>query len=155
MRIINQRFIKSIEADMIPKPSHLILLLLLMLVTIANMVLQAVSVMFIYCPIYITILWAIGCLMTLPFIILSLLLIGVPCGYINILADGLNDGLVEEEEMIHCIQKYKEYSRLSSSYLFVSYTGLAVKLTVSLYSLLYSVICCELQVNILYESCKL
>ena len=86
--------------------------------------------------------------MNLPFIILSLLIIEFLVGiYINILVDGLNGGLVEEEEIIHCIQKYKEYNRLSSSYLFVSYTGLAVKLTVSLYSLLYSVNGCDTQVN--------
>jgi hypothetical protein len=99
-------------------------------------------------PIQITILWSIGFLMTIPMVSLSLMIIGVPCGYINVLVDGLKDGFDEEEEMIHCIQKYKEYNRLLSSYLFVAYTGLAVKLTVSLYSLIYSVICCEFQVNI-------
>lgn len=147
MRSITQRFIKTLDSCMIPNPSYLGLLLLILAVFITNKVFDAVFIVD-NSPIQLTILWSIGFLMTLPMVFLSFMIIGVPCGYINVLADGLNDGLVEEEEMIHCIQKYKEYNRLSSSYLFISYTGLAIQLTVSLYSLLYPAICGELQVNI-------
>ena len=147
MRSINQRFINTLDFNMIPNPSYLGLLLLTLVVFITNKVFDALVIVD-NNPIQITILWSIGFLMTIPMVSLSLMIIGVPCGYINVLVDGLNDGFVEEEEMIHCIKKYKEYNRLSSSFLFVSYTGLAIKLTVSLYSLLYSVIGCEFQVNI-------
>ena len=77
----------------------------------------------------------IGFILSIVPILTSLLIIGIPCGYLDTKADGIDDGINEEEQVKDVIEKYLQYHEIVSPYLFFVYTGYTLQLIFNMHTL--------------------
>ena len=132
---IHKRFItNNIEPGQIANPSHYILMILAVLslytsnfLTYGPLVVKNIGL--------IETCFYIGFVLSVVPILTSLLIIGIPCGYLDTKADSNDDGINEEEQVKDVIEKYLQYHEIVSPYLFFVYTGYTLQLIFNMHTL--------------------
>ena len=79
----------------------------------------------------------IGFVLSVVPILTSLLIIGIPCGYLDTKADFIGNG-VDEEQIKDVIEKYLQYHEIVSPYLFFVFTGYTLQLIINMHTLTMS-----------------
>ena len=134
---IHKRFItNNIEPGQIANPSHYILMILAVLslytsnfLTYGPLVIKNVGL--------IETCFYIGFVLSVVPILTSLLIIGIPCGYLDTKADFIGNG-VDEEQIKDVIEKYLQYHEIVSPYLFFVFTGYTLQLIINMHTLTMS-----------------
>ena len=134
---IYKRFINNyIPHGHIANPSHYILMILAVLslytsnfLTYGPLVVKNIGL--------IETCFYIGFVLSVVPILTSLLIIGIPCGYLDTKADFIGNGM-NEEHIKDVIQKYLQYHEIVSPYLFFVFTGYTLQLIINMHTLTMS-----------------
>ena len=132
---IHKRFItNNIEPGQIANPSHYILMILAVLsLYTSNFLYFGPLVIKDEGPIEAC--FYIGFILSIVPILTSLLIIGIPCGYLDTKAEDIDDGINEEGQVKDVIEEYLQYHEIVSPYLFFVYTGYTLQLIFNMHTL--------------------
>ena len=131
------KFIKQIPSESISKPTYPVFLIITLLI-------EFVSKFLTYGPLkynnpgYIISFFVFGYIANIIPTILFLLVLGVPCRY---LSKSIKYAIREDQKLIDVVTFFKQFQNMSSSYIFLVFTGYTCRLTLSSYTLAYNMSC--------------
>jgi hypothetical protein len=134
IRILYNNIVRYIPPKTMPLTSHVFIM-------IVSFLLQSVSVWIIIgpylidLPAYIDILFIFGFFLNILPVCLNLMIIGVPCAYLDTLIRDLSIKVEIDEDVIeHIVHEYKKFQKLAGPYLFLIYSTLSCILIVLFYN---------------------
>ena len=123
IRTIYNNFVRFIPQITMPLPSNLIIMIVSILLQFASIWIEIGSSLM-YLPAYINIIFVIGIILSILPVCLHLMIIGVPCAYLDTLVRDLNIKVETDEDAIeNIVHEYKKFQKLAGPYLFLIYSN--------------------------------
>ena len=126
IRIIYINFVRFIPQKTMPLPSNLIIMSVSFLLQFASTWI-GIGPSMMYSPLspaYINILCVIGFFLSILPVCLNLMIIGVPCAYLDILVRDLTINVeIDEDKIEEIIHEYKKFQKLAGTYLFLIFSA--------------------------------
>lgn len=117
-----------------PVPSNLIIMIVSILLQFASTWIE-IGPSLMYLPAYINILFIIGFFLRIVPVCLNLMIIGVPCAYLDTLMRDLTIKVeIDEDKIEEIIHEYKKFQKLAGPYLFLIYSNFSCMLIVLFYN---------------------
>ena len=102
-----------------------------------------------YLPAYMNVLISLGFFLSILPTFLSLMIIGTPCSYLDILVNDVTNHMeIEKEDVGKIVQDYRKFQHLAAPYLFLLYSSLSCQLITWFYSTAILLTCQHDKVNI-------
>ena len=133
IRIIYNNFVRFIPQKTMPLPSNLIIMFFSFLLQFASTWI-GIGPSMMYSPAYINILFVIGFFLGILSVCLNLMIIGVPCAYLDILVRDLTIKVeIDEDKIEEIIHEYKKFAKLAGTYLFLIFSTFSCKMIALFY----------------------
>ena len=122
IRSIYNNFVRCIPKNAMPLTSHIFIMIVSILLQSASFwIYNGPSLM--YLSAYIIILSVIGFFLSLLPVCLHLMIIGVPCAYLDTLVRDLTTKVeIDEDKIEHAVHEYKKFQKQAGPYLFLIYS---------------------------------
>ena len=133
IRIIYNNFVRCIPQKNMPLTSHILIMIVFILLKFVSFCIP-IGPFLISLPAYINILSIVGFFLNILPVCLHLMIIGVPCAYLDTLVRDLNiEFEIDEDEIENIVHEYKKFQKLAGSYLFLIYSCFSCMLIVAFY----------------------
>ena len=134
IRIIYNNFVRCIPQKTMPLTSHIFIMIISILLKFASIWIF-IGPFLIDLPAYMNILFIVGFLLNILPVCLNLMIIGVPCAYLDTLVRDLNLEIeIDEDEIENIVHEFKKFQKLAGPYLFLIYSSFSCMLIVVFYN---------------------